>query len=172
MMKVVIINGTNGETSRVNGVQRYIEQRLPKVTSIEVYKLPAQALITVDGAHDEVIAANAKVAEAAAVIVLTPVYQAAYSGILKAYLDLIPQKGLKGKTVLPIAVGGSSHHLLMIEYALKPVLSVLNAERILQGVYIIDRMIERTEDGFEIHEEACARLDEQLKLLLTESTEG
>ena len=60
----------------------------------------------------------------------------------------------------------------MIEYALKPVLSVLNAERILQGVYIIDRMIERTEDGFEIHEEACARLDEQLKLLLTESTEG
>ena len=60
MMKVVIINGTNGETSRVNGVQRYIEQRLPEVTSIEVYKLPAQALITVDGAHDEVIARTPK----------------------------------------------------------------------------------------------------------------
>lgn len=64
------------------------------------------------------------IAQAAAdvVIVATPIYKAAYSGLLKVFLDLLPPDALRGKTVLPLAMGGSLAHLLALDYALKPVL--------------------------------------------------
>jgi SsuE family FMN reductase len=70
---------------------------------------------------------------AAALIVSTPIYKAAYTGALKALLDILPPAALDGKVVLPIATGGSFAHLLAIEYALKPVLSALGATDLLQG---------------------------------------
>lgn len=170
MTKIVIINGTNSGKSRVNAVQHYINQKVTDVSSIEVYKLPAHALVAADYTNEEIIAANEKVEKADVIIVLTPVYKAAYSGILKTYLDLIPQKGLQGKVVLPIAVGGSVHHLLAIEYALKPILSALGATNILQGIYIIDKDIERIQSNFLLQENVRARIDEQLKLILNYST--
>jgi FMN reductase len=65
-------------------------------------------------------------------------------------------------------VGGSAFHLLAIEYALKPVLSVLGATEILNTVYIIDKQIERlATDGFQIDEEAEQRLTTELQQLLS-----
>ena len=66
---------------------------------------------------------------------------------LKALLDILPQAALGGKVVLPIATGGSSAHLLAIEYALKPVLSILGATDLLQGVYVVDKELTLGQDG-------------------------
>jgi len=71
-------------------------------------------------------------------LVATPIYKAAYSGLLKSFLDLLPQDGLRGKTVLPLATGGSTAHLLALDYALKPVLGALGARHILDSVYATD----------------------------------
>ncbi|OMD38844.1 hypothetical protein BSK52_18190 [Paenibacillus odorifer] len=103
------------------------------------------------------------------VAILTSIYKASYTGILKTYLDLLPQKALVDKRIVPIAIGGSLGHLLAIEYALKPVLSVLVATDILNTVYFLDRQIERLEaDGYRIDEEAEQRLNvELLKLAPT-----
>ncbi|MEE1131674.1 MAG: NADPH-dependent FMN reductase [Caryophanon sp.] len=165
-MSILIINGSNNDASRINGVAQYIHEAAAKqriaVDEIVVHELPAEVLIHADYTSPAIHEANAKVAAAQTIVVLTPVYKAAYSGILKTYLDLIPQKGLVGKTVLPIAVGGSHHHLLVIDYALKPVLAAIGATNTTQGVYIVDKQIERTEDGFAIDEEMTKRLDEQL----------
>lgn len=165
-MSILIINGSNNEASRVNGVAAYIKEVSSKknitVDEINVHTLPAEVLIHADYTSPAIHEANAKVAAADTIVVLTPVYKAAYSGILKTYLDLLPQKGLVGKTVLPIAVGGSHHHLLVIDYALKPVLAAIGATNTTQGVYIVDKQIERTENGFTIDEAITARLDEQL----------
>ena len=49
---------------------------------------------------------------ALAVVIATPVYKAAYSGILKAFLDLLPQDGLDGKLVLPTPAGLQLFELL------------------------------------------------------------
>ena len=77
--------------------------------------------------------ALAVVEAADAVIVATPVYKASYSGVLKLFLDLIPQEGLRGKLTLPLVIGGSIAHLLAIDYALKPVLAALGGRHILGG---------------------------------------
>lgn len=166
MSRIVIINGANAASSRVNAVQQYIEKTIDEVASIEVFELPAEDLLTANFNSEHIQAVNRIVEKAEAVVVLTPVYKAAYSGILKTYLDLLPQKGLEHKTILPIAVGGSLAHLLSLEYALKPVLSVLGATTILQPVYLIDKQIERLDNGsFSIAEEAIERIDKELNRL-------
>ncbi len=161
MTKTVIINGANARTSRVNAIQQYILENVG-ATTIEVFDLSAQDLISANFASAAIKAANALVEQADVVVVLTPVYKAAYSGILKTYLDLIPQKGFENKHIIPIAVGGTAHHLLAIDYALKPVFSALGATSISQGVFILDKQIERTEQGFVIEAEIKERIQQQL----------
>ena len=163
MTNIVIINGANARTSRVNAIGQYIQQAAEVVSLIEVHQLPANDLLSANYASEAIKAANQLVQEADIVVVLTPVYKAAYSGILKTYLDLVPQKGLEGKTVIPIAVGGTLHHLLVIDYALKPVLAALGATNILQGVYVLDQAIRRTDEGFSIDNDIMERLDQQLQ---------
>jgi FMN reductase len=81
------------------------------------------------------------VKQADALIVISPVYKASYTGVLKSFFDLIPEKGLEGKTVLPIATGGSIAHLLSLEYAFKPLFSILGAREFVEGIYIVDSQL-------------------------------
>lgn len=164
MSKIVIINGANASTSRVSGVQQYIKENYKDVTSIEVFALPAHDLITANFNCVAIKQANALVEQSDVIVVLTPVYKAAYSGILKTYLDLLPQKGFENKYIIPIAVGGTPHHLLAIDYALKPVFMALGATSISQGVFILDKQIERTEHGVVIQEEIKERINQQLNI--------
>lgn len=64
-----------------------------------------------------------QLSEADGLIVATPVYKASFSGALKTLLDLLPERALEHKVVLPLATGGTIAHLLAVDYALKPVLN-------------------------------------------------
>jgi len=109
------------------------------------------------------------VAKADVVVVATPVYKAAYSGVLKVFLDLLPQTGLQGKTVLPLATGGSPNHMLALDYALRPVLQSLGAKHILPGIYATDAQVAVTESGaYEVSAEIGLRLDEAVDTLVRE----
>lgn len=170
LKKAVIINGSNSRNSRVTAIHDKVENSL-KVQGIAVHtnyvhELPAEDLITANFASEAITSENKQVEQADIIVLLTPIYKASYSGILKTYLDLLPQKALQGKIILPIAVGGSIGHLLALEYALKPILAVLGATNIAHSVYIVDKQIIRLEDGsFAIEEEAINRLDVELKQL-------
>jgi len=75
------------------------------------------------------------------------VYKAAYSGLLKTFLDVLPQFGLRNKVVLPLATGGSIAHVLAIDYALRPVLSSLDPLHVVNGLFILDKQITVLESG-------------------------
>jgi SsuE family FMN reductase len=91
--------------------------------TLRIRDLPAQALLHADFDDAEIRAALAAVAQARVVVLATPIYKAAYSGLLKVFLDLLPQDGLAGKSVWTLATGGSMAHLLALDYGLLPVLS-------------------------------------------------
>ncbi|WP_155592075.1 NADPH-dependent FMN reductase [Lysinibacillus cavernae] len=170
MTKAVIINGSNSKNSRVTAIHEKVENHFITqgivVHSNYVHELPAADLLTANFASKEIQAENKWIEEADIIVVLTPIYKASYTGILKTYLDLLPQKALLGKTILPIAIGGSIGHLLALEYALKPVLSVLGATSITHSVYIVDKQIIRLDEGgFAIEEEAISRLEAELAQL-------
>jgi FMN reductase len=84
-------------------VGHQLSQRGILVERLLIRDLSPQALLLADFGHPSVISAIAKVAHADAIVVATPVYKAAYSGVLKVLLDLLPQTALKDKTVLPLA---------------------------------------------------------------------
>ncbi|MEU6761716.1 NADPH-dependent FMN reductase [Streptomyces sp. NPDC046853] len=117
-----------------------------RVRTLDVRTLPAEALLSADTAHPAVAEAVALVESADALVVGTPVYKAAYSGVLKTFLDLLPQFALRGKPVLPLATGGSPAHVLAVDYALRPVLTSLGAE-VAQGWFVLDRHITVSDDG-------------------------
>jgi FMN reductase len=127
-----------------------------------VRDLPPTDLIHARLDSEAVAAANLLLDQAEGVIIATPVYKAAYSGVLKTFLDLLPQDALQGKTILPIATGGSSAHLLALDYALKPVLCALGATHILRGVYVTDSQIQIEHGGL-------IRLDDAVELRLQAS---
>lgn len=172
--KIVVINGTPSLVSRMNAVIEYTEADLRgrgfEVERINVAELPAEDLIHTKFESEAIVKANGLVAEADAVVVVSPVYKASYTGVLKTFLDLIPQKGLAGKIALPLFMGGSLAHLLTIDYALKPVLSVLGARHILGGVYAVDSQVVRNDQGIvELAEELKLRLDVVLAELAEET---
>jgi len=175
---IVLIAGSPSHTSRSTAALEYVEFALraeEQIThTLYARDLLAAALTTPAAAeHSAVQSAITAIQGARGVIVATPIYQAAYSGILKAFLDLLPQNSLVGKVVFPIATGGSPAHLLAIDYALKPVLSALGAREILQGVYLTDAQIARVSEGsttyskaFRIEESGERRLFEGSNTLL------
>jgi FMN reductase len=130
-----------------------------EVRVIPVRALPAEALLGAD-AHDPLVAdAVASVAAADGVIVGSPVYKAAYSGVLKTFLDLLPAAALGGKAVLPLLTGGAPLHALAVDYALRPVLTALGARHVVPGFFVLDKQIERTPDGVVLAPDARSAIE-------------
>jgi FMN reductase len=151
MPSILLFSGSPSATSRSAALLEYARQHfLAAGIAAQTFGLrdfPAEDLIF--GKYDSPAFDEVKrlLAEASAVVVATPVYKAAYSGGLKALLDILPQAALRGKTVLPLATGGSPAHQLAIDYALKPVLSALGATDLLQGVYVVDKQLKLAANG-------------------------
>jgi len=151
MPTVLSVSGSPSVSSRTDRLLRHLDQRLiaqgHEVIPLDVRTIPAEALLGADFQHPAIAAAAGLFAQADGVVVGTPVYKASYSGVLKALLDLLPQYALTGKTVLPLATGGSTAHVLAIDYALRPVLSSMGAGHIVQGWFTLDQDIAVHEDG-------------------------
>jgi FMN reductase len=167
MANILSIAGNPTNPSRTYGLLNYanaiLQQEGFHTDTIAVRDFSAEDLVY--GRYDSpnLEPVKALLNNADGVIVATPIYKAAYTGLLKAFLDLLPQKAFEGKVVLPIATGGTIAHLLAIDYALKPVLSELKARHILGGVYAVDKQLQFQPDGtIQVEEEIDQRLKHSL----------
>jgi FMN reductase len=151
MATVLSVSGSPSATSRTARLLRHLDARLVAdghtVVPLDVRTLPAEALLSADTGHPAIARVVHLVERADGIVVGTPIYKAAYSGLLKTLLDLLPQDALAGKTVLPLATGGSTAHVLAIDYALRPVLSAMGAAHVVQGWFVVDRQITVAADG-------------------------
>jgi FMN reductase len=116
MSYILTVSASPSTASKSAGTRRRVEEQLRalghEVGSIDVRDLPAAALLAADTSHPDIAAAVDHFERADGVVVVTPVFKASYSGLLKTLLDLLPQRGLADKVVLPLATGGSLAHLL------------------------------------------------------------
>jgi FMN reductase len=144
-MNLVLLAGSPSANSRSTRLLQHVGDRLASCgfapQLLQVRDLPAAALLHADFGDTGIRAACDAIAQADALVIATPIYQASYSGVLKAFLDLLPQTALTGKPVLPLAVGGSQSHMLAIDYALRPVLAALGSPHILPGIYAAESQI-------------------------------
>ncbi|MEU8638039.1 FMN reductase [Amycolatopsis sp. NPDC048633] len=79
--------------------------------------------------------AIASVVDADALIVVTPVFTAGYSGLFKSFFDVLDADSLTGKPVLLAATGGTERHSLVLDYQLRPLFGYLKADPVATGVY-------------------------------------
>jgi FMN reductase len=161
---IVIITGSPTRPSRTLGLVQTVEQRLNReafrVRTIHVRDLPAEALLHANFEDPAIKEALAVVEQADGVIVASPVYKAAYTGVLKAFLDLFPQFGLRGKVVLPLLTGGTIAHVLALDYALRPVLQSLDPRLTVGGLFVLDKAITLSDDGVKLDPEVAPRLEQ------------
>jgi len=77
--------------------------------------------------HPRVDAALDRLAGSDVVVVASPTYNASYTGLLKAFLDLLPHRALTGVVAVPVMVMGAPVHALAADLHLRPLLLELGA---------------------------------------------
>jgi len=121
--------------------RQWLQHKGVEVVSYQIRDFPAEDLLHARFDSPKVIDLLEQVANADGLVIATPVYKASFSGALKTVLDLLPERALAHKVVLPMATGGSIAHMLAVDYALKPVLSALKAQELLHGIFAEDSQI-------------------------------
>jgi FMN reductase len=172
MTKVTLIVGANSMSSRLNGLVEYTQKVLfdykIQTQVIQVNMLPHQALLTADVMDSTLQSYNEQIAASEGVLVFTPIFKGSYSGILKTYLDVLPQKALANKVVYALGLGGSHHHLLALQYALEPVLKELGTEELLQSTYVVQEQVTKDDiNGFLVSDVVKQRINQQLEQFYT-----
>lgn len=168
-MLVVSISGSPSPRSRSGVVLKHAGQWLTdlgvEVSAVRIQDFNAEELLFARFDSPAVIAFIEAVAKADGLLIGTPVYKASFSGALKTLLDLLPERSLQDKVVLPLATGGSIAHMLAVDYALKPVLSALKCQEVLHAVFAIDGQISYSQGelGGDLDELLTQRLQDGLE---------
>lgn len=165
MSDIVIISGSPSGHSGTQSVLTYLgtllEREGLRVKHISVRDVSSDVLMEGKFDSPEVQHIAEILRDAKGVIIGSPVYKGAYSGVLKALIDLFPQDVLQHTPVLPLMTGGSPSHLLALDYALKPVLADLKAHN-LKGLYYQDIQINKQSDMPIIDQDVLQRTMRQL----------
>ncbi|NYH55475.1 MULTISPECIES: FMN reductase [Nocardiopsis] len=107
-----------------------------------------------------------------AVIAVTPVFNASYSGLFKSFFDVVDPEDLDGRPVLIGATGGTPRHSLVLEHALRPMFAHTRSVVAPTGVYAASEDWGAGEGG---GRELSARIDRagrQLAMLVDERVPG
>jgi FMN reductase len=92
-------------------------------------------------------AAIRSVTEADALIAVTPVFSASYSGLFKSFFDVLDKDALAGKPVLAAATAGTARHSLVVDVAMRPLFAYLRALVVPTGVFAASEDFGSTADG-------------------------
>ena len=79
--------------------------------------------------------ARRTVASADAVIAVTPVFKASYSGLFKMFVDSLDDDALRSVPIVLGATAGTARHSLAVDHALRPLFSYMGAMVAPTGVF-------------------------------------
>lgn len=169
MSEIVVLSGSPFADSRSEKILNYLggllEQKRFTVKYTSVRDIPKEDLFEAKFDSPEIQKIAVMLQSAHGVIIGSPVYKAAYSGVLKTLIDVLPQDVLEHTPVLPVMTGGSPSHLLAIEYTLKPLLATLKGQS-LKGLYFLDRQIDVKNQVPITDNDLLERAEKQLNYLI------
>lgn len=107
------------------------------VEVIEVRELATDLahLMTTGMASARLDAARELVSSADALVLVTPVFSASYSGLFKMFVDALSPDALTGMPVIVAATAGTPRHSLVLDFAMRPLLTYLRAVVVPTGVF-------------------------------------
>jgi FMN reductase len=165
-LKIVALSASASASSKTARVAEFALTRFAdsmySTVNVHLRSIPLDAMLDYPARNERLMAVNEELASADGVIIATPIYKASYSGLLKLYLDKLPQFAFAGKGVLPLATGGSIAHVLALDYALRPVLQSMGARHIVQSHFILEGDIMAADATTPLREEVMPPLTEAI----------
>ncbi|OLL19649.1 MULTISPECIES: FMN reductase [unclassified Rhodococcus (in: high G+C Gram-positive bacteria)] len=79
--------------------------------------------------------AREQVSHADGLIAVTPVFTASYSGLFKMFFDVLDTDALNGMPTIVAATAGSARHSMVLDFAMRPLLTFLRAVVVATGVF-------------------------------------
>jgi FMN reductase len=143
MTTIAVVTGNPKPQSRTHAVARAVAGALSAALGesrsrrIEI-DLAEYAASLFDWSDPTLSRLTDEVAGADIAIFASPTYKAAYTGMLKAFLDRYGSNGLAGVVAVPVMTGGWPGHLLAVEVHLRPVLVELAATVPSRGLYVTE----------------------------------
>jgi FMN reductase len=136
--RTAVVVGNPKPNSRTLAATIHLTRELSGSDPDLVVDLATLGPALLDWTSVEVSERVARVGQADLVVVGSPTYKGAYTGLLKLFLDRFEAgRGLRGIAV-PLMLGGSPAHSLAPELALRPVLTELGGTVPGRGLYIVD----------------------------------
>lgn len=125
---------------RLAGATRTALTERGEDAAVDVIELRALAIdlattLTTGVATPTVARAREQLASTDALIAVTPVFAAGYSGLFKMFFDLLDPDALTGTPALIGATAGTPRHSLVLDHAVRPLLAYLRALVVPTGVF-------------------------------------
>lgn len=140
--RVAVVVGNPKPQSRTLAAATRVARELSGGEPDVVVDLAVLGPALLDWADGEVAGLVAEVGAADLVVVGSPTYKGAYTGLLKLFLDRFAGgTGLTGLAV-PVMLGGSPAHSLAPELTLRPVLTEIGGTVPGRGLYVVDSQVE------------------------------
>jgi len=134
-LKVVALNGGPSATSKTHTVAALALEIAGGGTLVDLGELDAKGLLgRIESADVE--AAKTAIRGAQVLVVVTPIYRATYSGLLKVLFDQLGQSALRNIACVLAATGGSDHHFLSIDTGLRPLVASIEGVSTPTAVYL------------------------------------
>jgi FMN reductase len=139
--RIVGLVGNPRAESRTHGLARSLSRELARVipgaltAEVDLTPLAPQVL---DPSAGAVEAALEQVQAADILVVASPTYKAAYSGLLKAFLDRFGNRPLTGTAAVPVLLGGAPNHQLAVDVHFTPLLLELGALVPAGGLFVLE----------------------------------
>jgi FMN reductase len=146
-LRVVAFSGNTRRPSRTRVLVEAVAGELARLRPVEILSLDlVDAGPGIGAAERRVLPLPAAriieaIETADALIVGSPVYKGAYTGLFKHVFDFVEPEHLAGKPVVLTATGGGARHALVVEHALRPLFGFFAAQTAPTAVYAGEREI-------------------------------
>jgi FMN reductase len=134
---VAVVVGNPKPQSRTLDAATYVARELSGQEPDLVVDLAELGARLLDWQDETVAGLVAEVGAADLVVFASPTYKAAYTGLLKLFLDRFKTDGLGG-IAIPLMLGGGPGHALAPELSLRPVLTEIGGIVATKGLYVVD----------------------------------
>lgn len=167
-MGIILINASPVPRSRSGALLGAARQKLTALghspRQLCVADLPSASLLALSVQEGAIRLAARSVDQADALVIAAPVFKAAFSGLLKVFLDVLEPAALQGKKVLLLATGVAAGQEQVVAHSMEPVLQSLGAEQVVPGVYAPDHQVTLLPEGssYVVHQALQQRLNTAL----------
>lgn len=148
-MTLLALNASHSKTSSTHAVAALAVELHGDGDVVDLVTLDPAGLIGTAEAPD-VRAVIDAVAAAPILVLVTPIYRATYSGILKVLFDQLPQEALVGKVAVLAATAGGPAHYLALDTGMRSLVASLGGWTVPTVTYATPADFSAAADGTKV----------------------